>query len=122
MKKAAEISQRGTKSVPIECREDYNEEEIIKSKELKTDIDFLRNFYEFFVKKHGTNVNFEEKARETLVNSEQIAEESLQVFVDEKNSEAEIILKRRQIENHEKKISDLRQELNNLCSNKRRVV
>ena len=74
----------------------------------KKELDFLENYWKFANKSLG---EFEQMAREALVSSGQISEESLTYFISDKRSDVEI-------EELESKIEDLKNQVRSLKNRK----
>jgi len=82
--------------------------------QIKSEIEFLRTYYKFYVERNGSDKGFSENVMNTLVKTGQISQESLDYFIKIITLENEISSKNKEILELKKRIEELSGILRNL--------
>ena len=86
-------------------------------KTLQTEIDFLEQYYDFYLKSQNDNfASFIASAQKTLVDAGQINQDSLDKFQQMYNAQQEVAKKDEQIRKLENQILILKREINELST------
>ena len=94
--------------------ENNNHKKITDMTKNKEELEFLENYYKFWLKKNRQSsfASFVATATKTLVQSGQISQETISVFEKTFNLQQELNRKEKEVDKLKKEIEDLKRQLN----------
>ena len=82
--------------------------------QIKSEIEFLRTYYKFYVEKNGSDIEFSKNVIDTLIKTGQVSKEGLEYFIKIITLENEISNKNKEILKMKKELEKLSETLKNL--------